>query len=404
MNKPVPETSAGSPDLRSDIEDLLPTLVKLRHELHQHPEIRFEEHWTSDRIAQFLDGIGVPYERGYAKGTGIVATLSGKGDRTVALRADIDALEIQEQTGLPYASTIPNRMHACGHDGHTTVLCGAIAILAKHRETLRGNVKFVFQPAEEIAGGGRLIVEEGVLDGVDAVFALHGWPTLPLGSIGVKNGCLLASATDFHITVHGHGCHGAQPSNGVDSVLVAAHITTALQSIVSREIKSSEPAVVTVGHIEGGAATNVIPETAGLHGTFRSLNDRTHERIREAIERIATSTALAFRATASVQFGDVTYPALHNDDQKVDFVRETVRDILGHEHLTEMDEPSMGAEDFAFYLQKVPGAFFLLGVNPDSSSPYPSLHNPHYDFNDEALFPGIQMMASLAYRFLDAKT
>jgi len=387
-------------ELDRTVAEITPAIVELRHELHEHPEIRFEEHWTSDRIARYLEITGVPFQRGYAKGTGIVATLEGSGPKTVALRADMDALEIQEETGLPYASKIPNRMHACGHDGHSAILCGVVQALARHRDQLNGTVRFIFQPGEEVAAGGRYMVEEGAVEGVDAIFALHGWPTLPLGTIGVRSGCMMASAQDFYIDVRGKGCHGADPASGVDPVVIAAHITTALQSIVSREIDPWESGVVTVGQIEAGTTTNIIPETAQLRGTLRSLNAQTADTLRQGIRRIAEHTAQAHRAHADVSFGQSVYPAVYNDPAMTDLVRETARPLLGAENVREITHPFMGAEDFSFYLDEVPGSYIWLGVNPSDSKPYPDLHNPRYNFHDDAVPKGMRLMANIALRFL----
>lgn len=384
-------------ELKPALDTILPKLIELRHELHAHPEIRFEEHWTSDRIARFLDDLGAPYTRGHAGGTGIVVTLEGpKGGPTVLLRADMDALEIHEQTGLPYASAIPERMHACGHDGHSACLCGAIHALMEHRDRLHGTVKCVFQPAEELAAGGRLIVEEGVLDGVDAAFALHGWPSLPLGRIALRPGWMMASANCFRITVRGKGCHGAAPHDGVDPILVAAHITTALQAIVSRELDPCEAGVVTIGSIHGGCSTNVIPDTAIMEGTLRSIEPARFDAIADAIERVASHTARAFRAEAETVLKDTRYPSLYNNPEATRYARVTAERLLGEGRVMTLPRPVMAAEDFAFYLQKAPGAFVYLGVNPHPDREYPGLHTPYYDFNDDVLPTGAALLASLA--------
>lgn len=376
-------------------------IVSLRHELHQHPEVRFEERWTSERICRFLDEVGIPYKTGYCGGTGIVATLDGDfAGRTIGLRSDIDALEVQELTGLPYASTTANRMHACGHDGHMACLCGTAKVLAAHRDLLHGTVRFIFQPAEELGNGGERMVGEGILDGVDAVFALHGWPGIAPGSIGVLSGPMMASADWFRVEVKGRGCHGADPAAGIDPVLVAAHITTALQSIVSREIDPRNPAVLTVARINAGVATNIIPETATIEGTFRTLNSSVRDHILEAIPRVAGSVASAFRASASVLFGENRYIPLVNDPCMTDFVRDTVREALGENVLVELTQPSMASEDFAFYLEKVPGSYVRLGVGGNRKGTPLSLHSAYFDFNDEALEAGVRLFSFLAVRFL----
>jgi len=375
-------------------------LVALRHELHQHPEIRFEEQWTSDRIARFLDEHDIPFERGFAKGTGIVATLERGSGKSVLLRADMDALEIHEETGLPWASTIPQRMHACGHDGHMALLCGAILTLRENLDSVKGSVRFVFQPAEENAAGGRYMVEEGVTDGIDAAFGIHGWPWLPLGTVAVKTGPAMASADFFRITVTGKGTHAADPASGVDPIVVASHIVTALQNLVSREVNPWDPAVVTVARIESGFAWNVIPERAVLEGTFRALDDRVRDQLLMSIPRVASHVAMAHRADARTEFPGEPYPALFNDPSMSEFAAGVIGRTLGEDNVVRPEHATMGAEDFAFFLQKVPGAYLWLGVNPNSNAPYPSLHSPRYDFNDSALPIGAEVMARLAVDYL----
>jgi amidohydrolase len=391
-------------DLTQTIDFLVPEIASLRHELHEHPEIRFEEKWTSDRIAQFLDSTGVPYKRGYAKGTGIVAELKGGAPgKTVLLRADMDALEIQEETGLPYASKIPDRMHACGHDGHSACMCGVVKTLAKHRDRIKGTVKFVFQPGEEEAAGGRYIVQEGVLDGVDAAFALHGWPTLPVGHIGIKSGAMLAGAGVFKIVVHGKGCHAADPGAGIDPIVVGSHIVTGFQTIVSRETNPWDAGVVSVTKFHAGSASNVNPESAVLEGTYRSLNDAQHLRIEESMRRIAESIGLAMRARVEVHFSENRYPVLFNDAKMTDLVIETGTKLFGESNVTQFAVPYMGAEDFSYYLQKAPGAFVCLGVNPNADTPYPPLHSPRFNFGDSPIPVAIRLMSNIALRFLNSE-
>ena len=389
------------PLTRSEITQLVPTISALRHELHQRPEIRFEERWTSDRIAQFLAETGIPFTRGHAKGTGILATISGEGDRTVALRADMDALEIQEDTGLPYASQIPNRMHACGHDGHSAILCGAARVLWNLRGELKGTVKCIFQPAEEIAAGGRFIVEEGLLEDVDAAFALHCWPGLPCGSVAIGTGPVMASADFFRIVVKGKGGHGANPGAAIDPIVVAAHIVTALQSIVSRETNPWDSVVVSVARIEAGFASNIIPETATMEGTYRALNPETRARTAESIERIATQIATAFRAEAVVESEGAGYPPLSNDVAMGQFAQECARTQFGEDRVVPVTHPYMTAEDFAYYLRAVPGAFIFLGNDTLESVDPPSLHSPRFVFNDDAIPVGMETLASIAINYLD---
>jgi amidohydrolase len=382
------------------IESILPEIIEFRHELHQHPEIRFEERWTSERIVKQLNAWGIPHTVGLGKGTGIVASIEGKPGKTVALRTDIDGLEVEEATGLPYASRIPNRMHACGHDGHMATMFGVARVLLEHRDALRGTVRLLFQPGEEQGGGARYMIADGALEGVDAIFGLHGWPQLETGKIALKSGPMMASADFFRVHIEGKGCHGADPASGIDPVLVAAHITTALQSVVSREIDPRKPAVLTVGHIGAGTTTNIIPDTALLEGTIRSFDGETDALLRESIARIAANTAQAFRATARMTFGEKPYPPLINDEAMTQVLVESACKTIGNENVVMLGEPSMVAEDFACYLEEVPGAFFFLGMANNAEEAYPPLHSPFYDFNDKALRTGIGVMAELALRFL----
>ena len=388
--------------LHEIIEGILPELECLRHDLHQHPEIRFEERWTSDRIADFLDKHSILYDRGFAKGTGLVATLSGARGPCVALRTEMDALEIAEETALPYASSVPGRMHACGHDGHMAALCGAAAAMGLFRAEIPGEVRFLFQPGEEVAGGARYMIEDGALDGVDAIFGMHGWPSLPLGHVGVKAGVFMAGAQDFLIRVRGVGAHGAEPGAGVDPIVITGHIILALQSIVSREVDPLEGSVVTVGIVRAGHSTNIIPETAELRGTLRALKPSVMEKLGAGVKRIAEHVAAAHRGSAEVDLGQGPYPPLTNDPGMAAFVRDTACEQLGAEFVVDLDQPFMVSEDFAFYLEKTPGAFFYLGTNPGQSDSPPKLHSPRYDFPDEALGPAVRMLTGLALRFIEA--
>ncbi len=390
-----------STTLRERVRRLLPALTSLRHELHAHPEIRFREHWTSDRIAAWLDTHGVPFTRGHARGTGIVGLIQGREDGpTVALRADMDALEMQERTGLPYASSLENRMHACGHDGHMTILCGVAAVLSAHRDGLAGSVKLIFQPAEEGAGGGRHMVEEGHLKGVSAAFALHNWPVHPVGRMAVASGVVMASADFFRITISGEGGNAADPARGVDPILAAAHVVTTLQSVVSRNVDPWDAGVVSVTRFNGGTASNIIPDEVVLEGTFRALRDDTRSRLHKRIAEIAQGTAATFGARADVQFGGDGYPPLRNDAKMSAFARNVAEECFGPEALIPATHPHMTSEDFAFYLAAVPGAFLFLGNGAADGSTSAGLHTAGYDFNDAAIPVGVEWMAMIALRFL----
>ena len=384
-------------------------------ELHQHPEIRFEEHWTSGRIAAYLTEHGIPHTCGHAKGTGIVATISGEGNRCVALRADMDALEIQEETGLPYASTIPERMHACGHDGHSSMLCGAARILWERRAQLAGTVKCIFQPAEEIAAGGRFIVEEGILDDVDAVFAQHCWPGLPCGSVAIGTGPVMASADFFRITVQGKGGHGANPGAAIDPVVVSAHIITALQSIVSREITPGELAIVSCGSIQAGHAPNIIPDQCDLKLSLRSYEPRVRERLCTAVKRIIEAECAASGAPEKPQITHtINAPATYNDEEMVKELQKTFGSYFG-DSLVET-EPATASEDFSLLATAVgaPYVMWVFGgidaerwddaVSRDAVNELPGNHSPFFGPDMKpTLKTAVDAMAVGALTFLGKK-
>lgn len=387
--------------LEAEIAACLPETVALRQTLHRFPEVHFEEYETSRRLQEILCAFNIPHTTGHAGGTGIVATLGGKlPGPTVALRADMDALPIQEATGLPYASQHAGRMHACGHDGHMACLMGAARILKHHEKELPGTVKIIFQPAEEELAGGRRIVEEGHLEGVAAVFALHGWPELPVGTVASRPGPFLASADFFRITIEGRGGHAANPGANTDPVVIAAQIVTHLQTLVSRHVNPWDAAVVTVASIHGGDAPNITPDTVVLEGTWRALTSGTRQQLHAGIRQVAEGVSRASGATATVETIGAGYPPLINDVEMARFVAETANQHLGSTAFQECPHPLMVAEDFAFYLEATPGAFLLLGVAGAEGGAAPGLHTDTFDFNDEAIPYGIQMLVTLATDFL----
>jgi amidohydrolase len=386
-------------DLQPLIESLLPELVELRHELHRYPELAYQEVETAARIVSRLETIPDLELRTGVAGTGIVATLGAtRPGRCVALRADMDGLPIQEQGDHAHRSTVPGKMHACGHDGHVTCLVGAVQVLAQLGDELQGPVKFLFQPAEEQGAGGRRMCEEGVLDDPDvgAIFGLHAWPELEQGQVGLRSGGFLASADQLRIAVQGVGSHAAYPHQGVDTVLVAAHIIVALQSIAARNTAPLDSVVVTIAQIHGGTADNIIPGQVQLSGTVRTLNSETRKLTFERIERIARETACAYGAVAEVTI-DAGYPALVNDHAATDYLR---RVAAANDAAVAVDiDPVMGAEDFAFYAQRVPASFYALGIRPVGRVSCPSLHQPDYDFPDDAIRVGVGMHVEIVRRF-----
>ncbi len=366
-------------------------IVALRRDIHREPELGFDTKRTAEKVLGALEGLPLEIQTGVAE-NGIVATLRGEGDGpTVGLRADMDALPIKEETGLPFASEVEGKMHACGHDGHTSMLVGAAHTLSGMRDRLNGTVKFFFQPAEEGGGGGKVMVEEGVADDVGSIFALHLWPGLPFGTAATKAGPIMAAADAFELEVKGRGGHGAFPHLTADAVAMAAQIVTALQTVVAREVDPVEPAVLTVGEIHAGTAFNIIPETARLGGTVRTLNEELRRRMPERIEGIARGVAGAMRGDAALDYS-FSYPVTMNDADAARRALNVIGDLFGEEGALELPNPSMGGEDFAFFLEKIPGAFIWLGVGEDVSG----LHTPTFAFDEEILPLGSALLTALA--------
>ena len=387
----------GFSGLEEEIRDSFgEDIVSLRREIHREPELGFDTKKTAEKVLDALEGLPLEVETGLAK-NGIVATLKGEGDGpTVALRADMDALPIQEETDLPFASEEDGKMHACGHDGHTSMLVGAVRALSQDhlRERLNGSVKFIFQPAEEGGGGGRVMVEEGVAESVSSIFALHLWPGLPFGKAATKAGPIMAAADAFEMTVKGKGGHGAMPHLTTDAVAIAAQIVTALQTVVSREVNPVAPAVLTVGEIEAGFAFNIIPETARLGGTVRTLDADLRKQIPKRMEGLARGIARGMRGDAELDYR-FSYPVARNDADAAEFALGVIGELFGEENVVELTDSSMGAEDFAFFLEHVPGAFIWLGVGDVSG-----LHTPKFAFDEEILPQGSALLAALALKSL----
>ena len=372
-------------------------IVTLRRDIHREPELGFDTEKTAEKVLDALDGLPLEIQTGVAQ-NGVVATLEGGGGNgpTVALRADMDALPIHEATDLPFASEIDGKMHACGHDGHTSMLVGAARALCQDhlRERLSGTVRFVFQPAEEGYAGGRAMIEEGVAEDVRQIFALHLWPGLKFGVAATKAGPIMAASDAFEIKIKGSGGHGAMPHLTTDAVTIAAQVVTALQTVVSREVDPVEPAVLTVGEIGAGSAFNIIPETARLGGTVRTLNAELRERMPERIEELARGIAKGMRGDVKLDY-DFSYPVTSNDADAARLALGVTGELFGEERAVELDNPSMGAEDFAFFLEKVPGAFIWLGVGDVSN-----LHTPQFSFEEEILPQGAALLVALALEAL----
>ncbi len=373
-------------------------LTEWRHDIHAHPELGFEEHRTSDFVAQRLVEFGCEVFRGIGK-TGVVARLrAGNSSHSVGLRADMDCLPIEEATNLPYRSQNAGRMHACGHDGHTTMLLGAARYLAETRN-FDGTVHLIFQPAEEGLGGGKAMVEDGLFDRYpcDAIFGMHNRPGLAIGKFQIRTGATMAGGAYFDITVNGRGAHGARPESGIDPVVTASHIAIALQTIVSRNVRPVDTAVVSVTQIHAGEAHNVIPESARIGGTARCFSRETMATIESNMRRIAAGVAGGFGATAELDFR-VIFPPLVNDEGEARFIADVAADLVGADNVNRDGNLVMASEDFSYMLEQRPGAYIAIG-NGDGIGGC-EVHNPGYDFNDAALPLGASLFARLAERKL----
>jgi len=382
-------------ELKNDVGQITDQIIAWRHDFHRHPEIAFQEERTSSVIKKFLENLDIPVT--VSAKTGLRGILEGKpGGKTVALRADIDALPLKEEGVKAYISQNPEAAHCCGHDGHMAILMGAVQVLAQRRDSLEGNVVFLFQPSEErIPGGAKQMVEEGAMEGVDAVFGLHLWAPLPTGKVGIVKGPMMAQPDAFTLVVKGRGGHGSMPQQTVDSILVASQIIVNVQSIVSRNIDPLKPGVVSFGTVKGGTIYNIIPAEVELTGTVRTFDADVKTLAKTRLKEIALGTAQTFGATVEFTYED-GYPPVVNDGAMVDFVLDVTKKTLGEECITKID-PVMGGEDFAYFLREVPGAFLFLGAGDGMEFPH---HHPAFDIDDKALPLGTLLMTNLALEFL----
>lgn len=395
------DTSMDS--LKSDIDEMVPDIVALRRDLHEHPELAFEEVRTSGIVAQRLRALGLDVQTGVAK-TGVVGLLrggkSGPGAKTIAIRADMDALPIHELNEIDYRSTVDGKMHACGHDGHTSIALAVADILSKRRDELNGNVKFVFQPAEEQVGGAAPMVKEGAMEGVDGIIGLHLISNYQLGRVGVRSGPVFASADKFVITVRGKGGHAAMPEGSVDPIVIAAYIITALQTLISRETSPFSPAVITIGKVQAGSAFNIIPETAELHGTMRAFSKEHREKLLRRIDELASGVASAMGGSSEVQLFDGCPPCV-NEEAMTGLVHKAAVEAVG-EQAVDTGEGVMttGSDDMACFLDAVPGCYFIVGANnPAKGANYPH-HHPRFNIDEDALPVAVEVLARAAMDYL----
>lgn len=382
-------------NLLHDAKQIEEEFIAIRRQIHERPETAFEEWETSALIAEKLRSYGVEVIQD-GKMTGVIGVLRGaKKGKTVALRADIDALPISEKTGLPYASKREGNCHACGHDLHTAALLAAARLLSDCRDRIAGTVKFIFQPAEELLNGAQSILARNALQDVDVIFGAHSWPALPVGTVGIRRGTMMAGADRFKITIHAAGGHAAHPEKTADPIIAAGYLITQLQMIVARELKATDAAVITVGKVRAGEAFNTIPSEAILEGTVRYLSREAHLRIRESVKRMADCAAGSIGATATTEYIDGCPPLMGTPDA-VDTVERAAEMLLGKEKVVALEEPSLGSEDFAYYLQRIPGAYIRIGTADERKMSRLGLHNPEIVFNEDAVSIGAATLAMTA--------
>jgi len=387
------------------IAELAADMTEWRHEMHKHPETAFEETWTSAFIKSQLESFGMDEIHGGIAKTGIVAVLRGNGDSddAIGLRADFDALDILELNDMDYKSQIPGKMHACGHDGHTAMLLGAAKYMAETRN-FDGTVYFIFQPAEENEGGGRVMVEEGLFDRfpMRAVYGMHNSPGLPVGHVSMGPGPMMAGYDIFEIVIDGYGAHAAKPHQGIDPVIVQAQIVLALQTIASRHTDAIDSVVLSITQVHGGDTWNVIPQQVTLRGTVRCFKPEVQDLVEMRMRKQCEAIASAYDATVDIRY-ERRYPPTVNDAAQTDFCADVARSLAGAEHVTTDARPVMGSEDFSFMLQEKPGCYIRIGNGAVGETGSVVVHNPHYNFNDAALPWGASYWAQLAEKSLPRK-
>jgi len=384
--------------IRPEIEGLKDTIISTRRDIHQHPELAFDEHRTSKLVAGRLKSMGIDVQTGVGK-TGVVGTLKGNEGQTIALRADMDALPIQETGDVPFKSVHDGVMHACGHDGHTAILLGAAKMLSQKKEKLNGSVRFIFQPGEEGHFGAKHMINDGCLSGVDEIYGIHLWNYQPYGEVGVKPGPILAAADKFTITIKGVGGHGAAPQGTVDAIVVGSYLVSAFQTIVSRNTNPIDSAVVTIGKFQSGNNFNIIADTAELIGTIRAYKEEVRELVINKMGDIISGTEKMFGATIKMDYIK-GYPPTVNAENTYEKLISSARKIVGDN----AKEPylSMGAEDFSYYANEIPGCFFFVGSAPLDREPMSVPHHcSHFDIDERALLVGASIFAQLIEDLLE---
>jgi len=384
-----------------EIKLLHDEMTEWRRDIHQHPELKFEENRTSDLVAAKLEEFGIEIHRGLAK-TGVVGTIRNGDGPSIGLRADMDALPLEEKNTFKHASSNPGKMHACGHDGHTAMLLGAAKHLAASKN-FKGTVNLIFQPAEEGGGGGELMIKEGLFEmfPVDSVYGLHNWPGMPAGTFGVGSGPIMAAADMFDLTINGRGGHAALPDQCIDPIVVASQVVSALQTITSRNTHPVDSVVISVTQIHAGDAYNVIPDSVRMHGTVRTFQTETRDKIPSSMLRVAEGVCAAYGTTCELNYMS-GYPTTINSVPETEISAKAVVDLLGEDKIILNPTPSMGAEDFSYMLEARPGCYVWLGIGPGKGEAGCMLHSSRYDFNDDVLPTGASYWVKLVENELPA--
>jgi amidohydrolase len=386
-------------DFLRKANEIKEVLVSLRRDFHSCPELGFEEYETSKKIKTFLEKEGIEYIE--VSGTGICGIIRGEGAKTIALRGDIDALPLEDRKGREYSSKIQGRMHACGHDAHTTILLGAAKILNSMKKELKGNIKFFFEPAEETVGGARFMIKEGILENpaVDCVIGLHVDENTEVGKVGIKRGVVNAASNPFTIKIKGKGGHGAHPEDTIDPIVIASNVILALQTIVSREIPPKDAALITVGSIHGGTAQNIIPEEVTLSGIIRTVRTEHREYVKKRLVQTVEGIVSSMRGTCEIDIVE-SYPCLYNNDSILDIVERSAVDIIGKENIKQLESPSMGVESFAYFSMERPAAFYFLGVRNEEKGIIHPAHGSLFDIDEDALPIGVAIQCKAAWEYL----
>lgn len=386
-------------DFLFQAKEIKAELIEWRRDFHTHPELGYEEVRTSSMIKEFLVKENIEFY--VTATTGICAIIRGKGEKTIAIRGDMDALPLIEKNKCDYISKNHGKMHACGHDAHTAILMGVAKILNSIKEELNGNIKLFFEPAEETTGGAKVMIEEGVLENpkVHAVIGLHVDEKIETGFIGLKKGVVNAASNPFTIKVKGKGGHGARPNDCVDPVVISAQVILALQTIVSREIPPTDPAVITIGAIHGGTAQNIIPEEVVISGVIRTMKTEHREYVKKRLKEVSEGIAISMRGSCEIEIEE-SYPCLYNNDELVQIFKESSSKVIGEKNVIALDNPSMGVESFAYFAMEKPSVFYFLGSKNEKKGIIHPAHGSHFDIDEECLPIGVALQCEMAVELL----